>query len=185
MDIGDFKKGYQPRTNIKIIKDGKGDLVADSHSILASRKNRFSQLFNAHGINDDRQTEMHTAEPLVTEPSAFEVEIAIEKLKGHKSPGIDQIPTELIKTGGRKIRSEITKLTDSIWNKKTFPEEWKKSIILPIKTYRTDCSHYRGISLLSNTQTHCIQHPAVKVNSLCRGNYWVSSMCISTQQVNY
>ena len=31
------------------------------------------------------------------EPSALEVELAIEKLKSHKSPGIDQIPAELIK----------------------------------------------------------------------------------------
>jgi hypothetical protein len=31
-----------------------------------------------------RQTELHTAEPLVTEPSAFEFELAIEKLKSHK-----------------------------------------------------------------------------------------------------
>jgi hypothetical protein len=29
--INDFKKGYQPRTNV--VKDEKGDLVADSHSI--------------------------------------------------------------------------------------------------------------------------------------------------------
>ena len=28
--ISDFKKGYQPRTNV--VKDEKGDLVADSHS---------------------------------------------------------------------------------------------------------------------------------------------------------
>ena len=39
------------------------------------------------------------AEPLVPEPSALEVELAIEKLKCHKSPGIDQIPAELIKAG--------------------------------------------------------------------------------------
>jgi len=32
-------------------------------------------------------------------PSAFEVYLAIEKLKSHKSPGIDQVPTELIKQG--------------------------------------------------------------------------------------
>ena len=32
-DINDFKKGYQPRT--AIVKDEKGDLVADSHSIMA------------------------------------------------------------------------------------------------------------------------------------------------------
>jgi hypothetical protein len=36
---------------------------------------------NAYGINDIRQTEMQTAEPLVLGPSSFEVEISIEKLK--------------------------------------------------------------------------------------------------------
>jgi hypothetical protein len=35
----------------------------------------------------------------VPEPSALEVELAIEKLKSHKSSGIDQIPAELIKAG--------------------------------------------------------------------------------------
>jgi hypothetical protein len=34
----------------------------------------------------------YTAEPLVPEPSAFEVELAIEELKSHKSPGIDHTP---------------------------------------------------------------------------------------------
>jgi hypothetical protein len=46
-----------------------------------------------------RQTEIHTAEPLVPEPTEVEVELAIGKLKSHKSPGIDQIPAEFIKTG--------------------------------------------------------------------------------------
>ena len=44
------------------------------------------------------------------EPSAFEVQLATEKLKSHKSPGIDQIPAELIKAGGRTIHHEIHKL---------------------------------------------------------------------------
>ena len=37
------------------------------------------------------------------EPSTFEVEMAIEKLKGRKSSGIHQIPAEVIKGGGRII----------------------------------------------------------------------------------
>ena len=77
--INDFKKGYQPRPNI--VKDEKGDLVANSHNVLARWRNHFSQLLNVHGVNDVRQTEIHTAEPLVPEPSAFEFELAIEKLK--------------------------------------------------------------------------------------------------------
>jgi hypothetical protein len=55
-----------------------------------------------------------SAEPLVPEPSAFEVEMDIEKLKRYKSPGIDQIPAELIKAGGSKICSEIHNLIISI-----------------------------------------------------------------------
>jgi hypothetical protein len=46
--INDFKKGYQPRMNIG--KDDKGDLFADSHSILARWRNCFSQILNVHGL---------------------------------------------------------------------------------------------------------------------------------------
>ena len=58
--------------------------------------------------------------------------MAIERLKRHKSPGIDQIPAELIKAGGRTNLSEIHKLINSIWNKEKLPEQWKESIIVPI-----------------------------------------------------
>jgi hypothetical protein len=89
----------------------------------------------------------------VPDPSAFEVEMAIVKLKRYKSPGVDQIPAELIKAGGSKICSEIHKLIISIWNKEELPDQWKKSIIVPVykKGDKTDCSNYRGISLLSTT----------------------------------
>ena len=110
--ISDFKKGYQPRCNI--VKDEKGDLVSHSQGIVARWRNYFSQLFNMQGVKDVGQAELHTAEPLVPEPSASEFELAIDKLKSHKSPGIDQIPAELIKAGGRTIYSEIHKLIISI-----------------------------------------------------------------------
>jgi hypothetical protein len=53
---------------------------------------------NFQGVNDVRQTEIHTAGSLVPvpEPNGFEVEMAIEKLKRHESPGTDQIPAEFI-----------------------------------------------------------------------------------------
>jgi len=125
-------------------------LVADSHSNLARWRNLFSQLLNVHGVNDVRQTEIYTTEPIVPELSAFEVEMAIEKLKSHKSPGIDQIPAELIETRGITIRYVIHELIISILNKEELPEEWKESIILLIyrKGDKTGCSNYRGISLL-------------------------------------
>ena len=149
--ISDLQKGYQSRTNI--VKDENIDLVTDSHSILARWRNNFPQLLNVHGVNDVRQTEMHTTEPLVPEPSAFEFELSIEKLKRRKSLDIDQIPAELNKAGCRTICSVIHKLINSIWNKEEFPEEWKEPITAPIYKQgdKRDCSNYRGISLLPTT----------------------------------
>jgi len=122
----------------------------------------------------------------VPETSAFEVELAIEKLKSHKSPGIDQIPEELIKARGRTICCAIHKLIISIWNKEELPEDWKESILVPIhkKGDKTDCNNYRAILLVTTTYK-CFQHSALKVNSIWRGSYWGSSMLIPTQQVDY
>ena len=106
-----------------------------SHSILARWRNHFCQLLNVHGVNDVRQSLIHTAEPLVTEPSAFEFDLSIELLKSHKSPGIDQIPAELVKTVGKTVLCK--------------------------KGDKTDCSNYRAISLANYIQkfylTSCCQ----------------------------
>jgi hypothetical protein len=78
------------------VKDKNGDLLADSHNILNRWKNYFSQLLNVHNVSDVRQIEVCIVEPLVHPPIHLEVEIAIAKLKKYKSPGSDQILTELI-----------------------------------------------------------------------------------------
>jgi hypothetical protein len=92
-----------------------------------------------------------TAGPLVPEPSFYEVEIAIEKLKRYNSPGTDQIPAEMIQAGGNTLHSDIHKRINCIWNKEELPEQWKESVIVPIykKGDKTDCSNYRGISLIN------------------------------------
>jgi hypothetical protein len=55
--------------------------------------------------------------PFVPEPSASEVEVAVGKLKRYKSPGVDQIPAELIQAGGEILCSEACKLIKLIGNK--------------------------------------------------------------------
>jgi hypothetical protein len=86
---------------------------------------------------------MHTAEPFVPEPSASEAEVAVGQLKRYKSPGVYQIPAELIQAGGETLRSEIHELITLIWNKE-LPHQWKESIVAHIhkKVDKTDCSNY-------------------------------------------
>ena len=91
-----------------------GDWFADFYSIVDRWRNYFSQLLDLHGVNDIKHTDIHTAEPIVPDSSAYDFELAIGKLKSHRPPGIDQIRAELIKAGCRKIRLEIHKLIVSI-----------------------------------------------------------------------
>ena len=91
------------------------DTQADSHCVFDGGLKYFFQLQNTHGVYGVRQNEICTAKPLVPEPSAVDVEMAMERLKSHKSPGIDQISAELIKVERRKISSEFRKLINSVW----------------------------------------------------------------------
>jgi hypothetical protein len=88
--------------------------------------------------------------PLVAEPGAFEADMSVEKFKRNKSPGNNQIPSELIKASDSTIRSEIQKLISSFGNSEGLSQRWKGLITVPTynKGVRTDCSNYQGISLL-------------------------------------
>jgi hypothetical protein len=85
------------------------DLLVDPHKILNGWNNYICQLLNVHGSGGVRQTEMHTAESSVPEPSTSEAEAANGKLKKYKSPG--QIPA-----GGQTLHPEVQKLNKLIWN---------------------------------------------------------------------
>jgi hypothetical protein len=121
----------------------------------------------------------------VSEPSASEFELVIEKLKGHISLGIDELPTELWQ-GVDQFAMRSTNLLFLFGTRRKLPEVWKVLIIVSIykKDDNTDCINYRAYDFTNYVHNY-IQHPAVKVNSICRKIYWGSSTWILTQQVNY
>jgi hypothetical protein len=100
-----FKEGYQPKTDI--VRDEKGGLFTDAYIILDMRRNLFTQFFYIHVFNCVRQTEIHTAEPLVPELIVSEFKMAIERTERQKAPSVEQVPADVIKAGGRTILSEI------------------------------------------------------------------------------
>jgi hypothetical protein len=69
-------------------------------------------------VSDVNQIGIDTIELLVPLPSPFEVGSAVAKLTKCKLPDSDQILAELMQAGGETLQPEISKLVNSIWNKK-------------------------------------------------------------------
>ena len=61
-----------------------------------------------------------------------EVEETIHTLKRNKSPGSEEITAEMIQAGGEQLVRQIHRLCNKAWSEGTIPEEWSKSILVPI-----------------------------------------------------
>jgi hypothetical protein len=81
-----------------------------------------------HNVSDARWIE-----PLVPGPSRLEIEIAVAMLKTYKLAGSDEILAELVQAGGETLLSAIHKLINSVSNEEELPDQWKESIIVPVR----------------------------------------------------
>jgi hypothetical protein len=113
------------------VKIAIDDLLAGSHNILNKWKNNFSQLLNVHRVSDVRQIAIHRAEPLIPDPSPFNVETNIAKLKIINCQVVIKF-LQKIQVGSETLQSEIHKLINSTWRKEELSDQWKESTIVPV-----------------------------------------------------
>ena len=93
---------------------------------------------------------LNTNDEYEDEPDVLEIEVneAIQHISNRKAPGCDRIPIEFLKAGGDEAIRVMTNLCNSIWKMKTWPNDWKKSIYVPIykKGDKKECGNYRTIA---------------------------------------
>jgi sorting nexin-29 len=145
-----FKKGFKPNTNL--CKDRDGNIIADPENIKHRWKEYSQEVLNPDGLTDSAEPEILLEDGQeVDTPSLTEVKRAIKKLKNNKTPGVDNLPSELFKYGNEHLHELLHGLIAKIWELEKIPEEWQMSIICPIhkKGDKLKCENHRGISLLS------------------------------------
>ena len=121
-----------------------------------SRTSLGNELYNYESYSDNivldcSQHPEEDLQPILRE----EVEIAVaalKKLKKGKSAGVDNIPAEIVQSGGEPMIDVLTKICDKIWKTGEWPTPWTQSliIILPKKGNLQLCQNYRTISLISH-----------------------------------
>ena len=61
-----------------------------------------------------------------------EAEEAVCSLKAGKSPGVDNIPSELLKNGVEATPTVLKAICKNIWKTKERPKEWTQSFFIPL-----------------------------------------------------
>ena len=80
-----------------------------------------------------------------------ELRTAVFSQNNNKSPGIDNIPSEIIKASYAFISPFLLSLYNKMYNNGEYPNSWGESIIYPIfkKGDVNDAQNYRGITLIN------------------------------------
>ena len=111
----------------------------------------FLEVFNLHedkySYDDPVDISDNFLDQRITES---EVLRAIRALKTGKSPGIDGLSIQFIKSSALHLVPPLTDLFNNFYENGYFPPEWATSILAPIhkKGNIDDPNNYRGISLL-------------------------------------
>ena len=89
-----------------------------------------------------------------------EVEAAAQSLKKGKSAGVDNIPEDLVQTGGEDVITALTTICNKIWQTGEWPTPWTQSLVItPAKKGSLQqCQNYRTVSLISHLSSHAEDH---------------------------
>lgn len=92
-------------------------------------------------------------EKLISKITKEEIQSAIRRMKGGKSPGTDGFPTEWYKTIQDQLIPTLLKTFNWVLENKNIPPSWREAMISVIPKEgkdRSDCGNYRPVSLLNN-----------------------------------
>jgi hypothetical protein len=104
-----------------------------------------------HNVNETKTTTYTTEE--YNAVTLTDVMGVLNNMKTRKASGLDSIPMELWKYGGKAPYIRLLQLLNDIWAQGNIPSDWKTSLLIPIhiKVDKRLCLSYREISLLATT----------------------------------
>lgn len=148
-----LKESFKPFINL--VKDKDGKIVGNKTLVLERWSEFYEQHFKKSSESAKEQETnfdmgVVSVEPYIEPPAYVEIEIALDRMKNGKAPGLDQIPAEFIKYGGEDIKRALHKIINRIWEEERIPHEWEYGVISPIykKGDCLNCENYRAITLL-------------------------------------
>ena len=114
----------------------------------------YSELLNHHPVVDESVLDLiKQHDPIMAldeVPSRGEIEASVSQMNNNKVPGMNGITAEILKNGGEKMIDLLKQIIQRVWENEV-PQDWRDAILVSLnkKGSTSDCSNFRGISLLS------------------------------------
>ena len=86
------------------------------------------------------------------EPDILEYKVtwALGSITMNKASGGDKIPVELFQIVKDDAVRVLHSICQQIWKTQQWPQDWKRSIFIPISKNAKECSNYHTIALISH-----------------------------------
>ena len=131
------------------IKDGNDMDLTEAEDIKKRWQEYTEKLYKKDFHNPDNYDGVFTH----LEPDILECEVkwTLESITTDKASGGDGIPVELFQILKDDAVKVLHSIYQQIWKTKQWPQDWKRSIFIPIpkKSNAKECSHYYTIALIS------------------------------------
>ena len=140
--------------HVRVLKDENGNVMVNSQAMLKRWKEYFEKLMNKENDREPRTEEAEVANEVVNCVSREEVKNPLRKMKKGNAVGPDELPIKVWKCMGEMGIKFLTKLFNRLLMGKRMPEEWKRSVLIPIYKNKGDaqcCGNCRRIKLMSHT----------------------------------
>ena len=128
--------------DVKVIKDENGDVMINSEAVLKKWKEYFDKLMNEETNRDPMTEKAEVVNKEVNCLSKEEVKNVIKRMKKGKAAGLDELPVEVWKCMGKMGIKSLTKLFNKLLMSERMPEEWRRSVLIPIYKNKGDAQCY-------------------------------------------
>ena len=137
------------------VKDEDGTTLTSEDQKLRRWKEHFQKILNRPepAVLADIPEAAEDLDINLGDITLAEVKDAINKLKNGKAPGDDGVAAEMLKAEDQATPEALCQILQEIWNTGNIPQSWKTGTIvkIPKKGDLSNCSNWRGITLLSLT----------------------------------
>ena len=175
---GGWKLQGKKLRGAQYIRDENGKLLRKLDEIRARWRRYFTSLLNTTSVTLNRTIieglpQKPIALSLGDPPVVSETKKALRSMANGKAMGPDELPVELLKLGLSDSSHEILlpfhEIIVAVWMTGEVPQEWKDATIkvLHKKKDWTECSNYRGLSLVAHAGKVLLKIVANRLGDFC------------------